>query len=92
VVGWIMRNPERLDSDEQCRLEALLDRCHELNALAGHVRAFAGMIRELRGDRLDEWMEKVEADDLPALHSIVAGLTRLMAARRSPKAALARVW
>jgi hypothetical protein len=22
------------------------------------------MIRELRGDRLDEWMEKVEVDDL----------------------------
>ena len=34
------------------------------------------MIRELRGDRLNEWMEKVEADDLPALHSFVAGVRR----------------
>jgi hypothetical protein len=66
VVGWIMRDPEKLDPDERCRLRALLDRCPELNALAGHVRAFAEMIGELHGDRLAEWMEKVEADDLPA--------------------------
>jgi len=76
VVGWIMRDPEKLDPDERCRLRALLDRCPELNALAGHVRAFAEMIGELRGDRLDQWMQKVEADDLPPLHSFVAGLRR----------------
>src|SRR5437660_3273525 len=52
VVGWIMRDPERLNPDERCRLTALLDRCPELNALAGHVRVFAEMIRELCGDRL----------------------------------------
>jgi transposase len=76
VVGWIMRDPEKLDPDERCRLQALLDRCPERKALAGHIRAFAETIGELRGDRLDEWMEKVEADDLPALHSFVAGLRR----------------
>jgi transposase len=76
VVGWIMRDPEKLNPDERCRLQVLLDRCPELNALAGHVRAFAEMIRELRGDGLDEWMNKVEADDLPALHSLVVGLRR----------------
>jgi transposase len=76
VAGWIMRDPERLNPDERCRLQTLLDRCPELNALVGHVRAFAEMIRELRGDRLDEWLGRVEADDLPALHSFVAGLRR----------------
>lgn len=76
VVGWIIQNPGTLDPDEKCRLDALLDRCPELNALTGHVRVFAEMIRELPGDRLDEWMEKVEADDLPPLHSFVAGLRR----------------
>jgi hypothetical protein len=48
VVGWIMREPGKLNDDEQNRLQALLDRCPELNALAGHVRAFAEMIRDLR--------------------------------------------
>jgi transposase len=63
-------------ADEQSRLQALLDRCPELHTLAGHVRAFAEMVHELRGGRLREWMEEVEADDLPALHSFVAGLRR----------------
>jgi hypothetical protein len=45
VVGWIMREPGKLNDDEQNRLQALLDRCPELNALAGHVSAFAEMIR-----------------------------------------------
>jgi transposase len=76
VVGWIMREPSKLKADEQVRLQTLLDRCPELNALAGHVRAFAEMIRELRGDRLQEWMDGVQADDLPALHSLVIGLRR----------------
>jgi transposase len=76
VVGWIMRDPGKLKADERSRLQALLDRCPELNALAGHVRAFAEMIRELRGDRLHQWMNNVQADDLPALHSFVAGLRR----------------
>lgn len=39
VVGWIMRDPEKLNPDERCRLQALLDRCPELNAQAGHVLA-----------------------------------------------------
>jgi hypothetical protein len=32
------------------------------------------MIRDLRGDRLDEWADRVLADDLPPLHSFVNGL------------------
>ena len=34
------------------------------------------MMRELGGERLDGWMHAVEADDLPALHTLVAGLRR----------------
>ena len=32
------------------------------------------MIRDLRGDRLDEWADRVLADDLPPLRSFVNGL------------------
>lgn len=71
-----MRKPGKLKADEQARFEALLDRCPELNALARHVRAFAEMICELGGDRLPPWMDAVQADDLPAMHSFVAGLRR----------------
>ena len=40
------------------------------------MRDFAAMLRDLRGDRLDDWIRRVQADDLPALHSFVTGIKR----------------
>ncbi|MER6126669.1 hypothetical protein ABT173_29475 [Streptomyces sp. NPDC001795] len=34
------------------------------------------MMRDLRGDDLPAWMDRVLADDLPALHSLVDGMNR----------------
>jgi transposase len=34
------------------------------------------MMRELQGNQLPAWMERVLADDLPALHSLINGLSR----------------
>lgn len=34
------------------------------------------MMRDLRGDQLPAWMERVNADDLPSLHSLINGLSR----------------
>lgn len=44
--------------------------------LTRHVRDFAAMMRDLRGDQLPAWMERILADDLPALHSLANGLRR----------------
>ena len=44
--------------------------------MRGHVQAFALMMLQLRGDRLEQWMHDVQADDLPELHSFVTGLRR----------------
>lgn len=74
VVGWIMRDPNNLDTEDAQRLQAVLDRCPELAALRRHVGAFAHMIRDLRGDRLPEWIDRAHADSLPALHSFITGL------------------
>jgi transposase len=76
VVGWIMSNPKDMTDEDRQRLEGILARSPELVALAGHVRSFATMMRDLRGDRLEEWMAAVDADDLPALRSFVIGLRR----------------
>jgi transposase len=58
------------------RLKEILARCPELDAAVGHVSGFAVMMRELRGDQLEDWMRRVEADDLPALHSFLTGIKR----------------
>jgi transposase len=76
VARWIMTDPDNLSEGNSMRLKEVLARCPELNATAGHVSGFAVMMRELRGDQLEEWMRRVEADDLPALHSFLTGIKR----------------
>ncbi|GAB3976660.1 hypothetical protein GCM10029978_064130 [Actinoallomurus acanthiterrae] len=76
VTGWIMRNPANLDAEDTERLDAVLAGCPELSALRGHVRDFAQMMLQRRGQHLEEWMAAACADDLPDLHSFVTGLRR----------------
>jgi transposase len=71
-----MSNPDNLGDEDKAQLKKILGRCPELDAAARHVRDFAAMMRDLRGHRLDDWMNSVEADDLPALHSFVTGIKR----------------
>jgi hypothetical protein len=42
------------------------DRCPELDPTHRHLRAFARIIRDLSGDRLADWMDRVCDDNLPA--------------------------
>ncbi|MGI8335164.1 ISL3 family transposase [Actinomadura scrupuli] len=76
ATGWFLRNPADLDSDEHHYLNALTSACPPLAAMRGHVQAFATMMLQLRGDRLEQWIRGVQADDLPELHSFVTGLRR----------------
>ena len=76
VTRAIMTNPVNLSDGDQVRLKQILARCPELEATREHVNAFAVMMCQRTGQHLPEWMASVEADDLPALHSLVAGLRR----------------
>jgi transposase len=80
VTAWIMRDPDTLASDDAQQLAAIPACCPELEATRRHVGAFAVMMRDLRGDRLPEWMTQVRADNLPALHSFITGLEHDFAA------------
>lgn len=76
AVSWIMTDPTAIDPADQQRLDAILAASAPLNALAGHVRAFATMMCSLQGRKLESWMNAVDADDQPALRSFVTGLRR----------------
>jgi transposase len=76
VTGWILRRPEALDDHEQTRLQEILARSRHLEAASGHVAAFAEIMSGRHGDQLADWIGKVEADELPDLHSFVAGVRR----------------
>jgi transposase len=71
-----MTDPPNMDDADQQRLHAILAASPHLNALTGHVRAFASMMCSLRGRDLEAWMAAGDADDQPALHSFVLGLRR----------------
>ncbi|WP_336246786.1 ISL3 family transposase [Streptomyces cupreus] len=74
VTSWITRRPDRLDDDQERQLKAILARCPELDRAAEHVRAFAELMNNRQGQDLDQWIERVQADDLPSLHGFVNGL------------------
>lgn len=76
VVHWIMTNPGRLAAADAAELKEIRTACPELDAVAWHVRDFADMMRDLRGSQLSSWMERVLADDLPFLRTLVNGLRR----------------
>ncbi|MEW1660642.1 ISL3 family transposase [Streptomyces sp. NPDC093707] len=76
VVRWIMTNPGNLPDVDALALKEIRTGCPELDAVNQHVRDFATMMRDLTGSELPAWMERVEHDDLPALHSLVNGLRR----------------
>ena len=76
VVRWITTNPGNLPDEDTLSLKEIRAGCPELDAVTDHVRDFAEMMRDLRGDLLPQWMERVERDPLPALRSLVNGLRR----------------
>ncbi|MET8538106.1 transposase [Streptomyces sp. NPDC005065] len=76
VAGWILRRPENLTETEQIRLKTVRTHCPELDALTRHVRSFAIMLADRKGECLPEWIAAVRQDDLPSLHTLAAGIDR----------------
>jgi transposase len=74
LASWILADPATLDDTGKAALARARQRCPHLDALAGHVTEFAKILTGLHGDRLDDWITTVEADDQPDLHSFTHGL------------------
>jgi transposase len=74
LARWITADPGNLDDDEKAELAEARKRCPHLDALASHVTEFAKILTGLHGNRLDDWITAVEADDQPDLHSFVRGI------------------
>ncbi|WP_433501477.1 ISL3 family transposase [Sphaerimonospora sp. CA-214678] len=76
ATGWFLRHPDTLEADDHQHLQTLTAACPALAAVREHVRSFAQMMTRLTGDGLEQWMKRIQADDLPELHSFVTGLRR----------------
>lgn len=80
VTGWLLRRPESLEEDERQQLKEVRARCEHLDRLAEHVKDFAVMMTKRQDRRLEDWLARVEVDDLAELHSFAAGIRRDQAA------------
>jgi hypothetical protein len=68
IAQWIMTDPANLDPDDQARLDAISQRSPAIQALIGHMRGFATMMRKLTGTRdLPQWIASVQTNDLAQL-------------------------
>jgi Transposase len=76
VTSWMLHHPDDLDDEQHLQLKQVRTACPHLDATAGHVTEFAKILTNQGGERLDEWMAAVEADDLPHLHRFVRGVRR----------------
>ncbi|MGY4907204.1 ISL3 family transposase [Streptomyces sp. 900116325] len=76
VAGWVLRRPETLSETEHLSLKNVLANCPEIDALTRHVRSFATMLTERKGERLPDWLDAVRQDNLPSLHTLAAGIDR----------------
>ena len=75
ITRWLLTRPDHLRADEQAQLQAIRARCPHIDALAGHVTAFAEMMTARTGSRdLEAWLAAVEADDRSGLRSLAAGI------------------
>jgi transposase len=77
ITRWLLSRPATLTDDERGQLVGVQDRCPHLNALTGHVRSFAEMMTQRRGEQeLEGWLTAVEGGDQPELRSFANGIRR----------------
>jgi transposase len=75
ITRWLLTRPDHLQPDEQAQIQAIRARCPHIDALAGHVTAFAEMMTARTGSRdLEAWLAAVEADKQSGLRSLAAGI------------------
>ena len=72
----LLTHPDRLSEDDALIVKNATAGCAHLQRLQQHVRSFAKIMAQRRGQELPAWLEAVEADDLPELRSLAAGMRR----------------
>ena len=81
VTSWLLRRGEDLTPRQQQLLADVRGHCAQLDRLAEHVTGFAKMMTKRTGEQqLAGWLERVDADDQPELHTFAAGIRQDLAA------------
>jgi transposase len=81
VTSWLLHRAEDLDTGDQQMLASIRAHCAQLDRLAGHVTSFAKMMTRRTGQQeLTGWLDRVDADDQPELHTFATGIRQDLSA------------
>jgi transposase len=72
----LLTHPDHLTEADALIVKNATAGCTHLRHLQQHIRSFAKIMAQRRGQELPAWLEAVEADDLPELRSLAAGMRR----------------
>lgn len=72
----LLTHPDRLTGQDALIVKNATTECVHLERLQQHVRTFAKIMTQRRGLELPAWLDAVETDDLPELHSLAIGMRR----------------
>jgi transposase len=89
AAALFLRRQEELSEEQKAYLGRLCDSDQALADTRRLTQEFAGMVRDLEGEKLDGWLDEAEACDAPAMQSFAAGLRRDLVAVR---AGLTETW
>ena len=76
VVWFFIRKSKDLTDEEQGRLSSLRQASALIETIYGLVQDFLLMVRERQGERLDAWLDAVQASQIPELQRFALGLLR----------------
>jgi len=76
VVWLFIRKSKDLTDEEQTRLSALRQASALIETIYGLVQDFLIMVREQQGERLDGWLDAIQASQIPELQSFAQGIQR----------------
>jgi transposase len=77
ALRWLLTHTrEKLEKDDQTRLDQLLNLSPEVQTVYALLQAFLSMVRERKHQELRSWMEKASRSSIAELKSFVAGIER----------------
>ena len=83
VAALFMRREERLNEEQKEYLKTLCDADTSLADARRLTQEFAGMVRELEGEKLDGWLTEAGASEAEAMKKFAAGLKKDLKAVRA---------
>ena len=74
ITAWIMRPDGKLTDDDRLRLKDARTRCTDLDMLTRLAHGFNRLVRERRGQHLEEWINEATRSSFPEVRGFATGL------------------